>query len=142
MTSLTSVPVKPRAAYSGRLNTDRRGEIYQGDIVWDEDVVLFHSSDDKLRAFRPIETCFYHEFYAYGHVYAVRLAAGTPVARYPNYEVRWTLPEDAEIYYLGTIKPDYLHSQNPSFRTGLMKQIDNDPPLSWAEFEKILHQSR
>ena len=100
--------------------------------------MLFHASDHRLRAFRPQETCFYREFYAYGYVYAARLPANTEVARYPRGEVRWVLPEEAEIYYVGHVWPDWTTTPATIRRTHGMRRVPPEPPLRWNDLMTLL----
>ena len=135
MKSLTQIPVKPEAAYPGRLNTDRSGEVWLRTEVAGEDLVVYHASDDPLTAFRPIETCFYRGYAAYGHVYAVHVPAGTELECYPHREIRFTLTPETEIRYLGECRLDWAHGGITRYTGPLAQCVDPEDagelPTSW-----------
>jgi len=96
---------------------------------------LYHSSDSKLKAFYPKETCFFMNTYAEGYVYCAILNKEITIPCYDN-EVRIDLSyfsnDDIEIYYIGTRKYDKFIPYNPnypqfgyiSYKNNVLKKYD------------------
>ena len=137
---LTRIPVSTKATYPGRLNTDRSGEVWLKSVVAGGDLVVYHASDDPIEAFRPIETCFYRGYAAYGHVYAVHVPAGTALECYPHREVRFTPTAETEILYLGECRCDWVHGGIVNYTGTIAQCMDPEDagelPTSWRALQE------
>lgn len=144
MQNLPRIPVRHDAAYPGRLNTDRSGEVWLGTRVAGEDLVVYHASDDPIEAFRPIETCFYRGYTACGHVYAIHVPAGTALECYPHREVRFTPTPETEIISLGECRLDWVHGGIEIYTGAIAQCVDPEDagelPATWSALEKKLEE--
>lgn len=135
----TQIPVRENGQYTGQ--DMEWTEACLGAERLKEEKVFFHSSghaadDEPLLEFRAKETCMYEGYAVVGHVYAIRVPAGTLVRKYRGGERRVTLTPDMEVTYIGQILYDYANDCSEIW-TGhvkiyMEKYGDEDYlPLTW-----------